>query len=179
MRLSQRILDTVFTTPVTTDLVAGYWNPPKAERVKRPAAIARRVLTGIRLKNPYNLIEERNVDRTILVQRGRQLLVTGLAVVTLGLASNSFASASDDGIRKVTVSYAEFDLSKPTGAEALYRRIKRAAFVVCGGEDSPITWNRAQKDQCISTSVDEAVAKVNAPLLSALHQDKNTRVASK
>jgi UrcA family protein len=113
------------------------------------------------------------------VQRGRQLLLTGLGVVTLSVATNSFASASDDGVRNVTVSYAEFDLSKPAGAEALYRRIKRAAFLVCGGEDSPITWNRSQKDQCISTSVGEAVAKVNAPLLSALHQGQNTRVASK
>ena len=130
--------------------------------------------------NPYNLIEERNVDRTNLVQCGRQLLVTGLAVVTLGLTSTAtFASASDNDVRKVTVSYAEFDLSKPSGAEALYRRIKRAAFVVCGGEDSPITYNRSQKDRCVSTSVDEAVAKVNAPLLSALHRDQNTRVASK
>jgi UrcA family protein len=119
------------------------------------------------------------VDRTILLQRGRQLLVTGLAAVTLSLATNSFASTSDDDVRKVTVSYAEFDLSKPAGAEALYRRIKRAAFLVCGGQDSPITWNRSQKDRCFSTSVDEAVAKVNAPLLSALHEGQNTRVASK
>jgi UrcA family protein len=111
------------------------------------------------------------------VQRGRQLLVTSLAVATLSLASTGFASADD--VRKVTVSYAELDLSKPAGADALYQRIKRAAFLVCGGEDSPIGWNRIQKQQCISASVDEAVAKVNAPLLSALHQGQNTRVASK
>lgn len=119
------------------------------------------------------------MDRTILVQRGRHLLVTGLAVVTLGLASNSFASASDDGVRKISVSYAELDLSKPAGAKTLYQRIKQAAFIVCGGQDSPMTWNHTQKASCIRTSVDEAVAKVNAPLLSALHQGQNTRVASK
>jgi UrcA family protein len=113
------------------------------------------------------------------VQRGRQLLVTSLTVATLSLASTGFASASDNDVRKVTVGYAELDLSKPAGADALYQRIKRAAFLVCGGEDSPIGWNRIQKQQCISASVDEAVAKVNAPLLSALHQGQNTRVASK
>lgn len=120
------------------------------------------------------------MDRNIVLQRGaKQVLLVGLAAVTLGLASTSFASASDNDVRKQTVSYAELDLTKQAGAEALYKRIKRAAFTVCGGYDSPMPWSYTLKSRCYKTALNEAVAKVNSPLLTALHQDKNSRVASK
>jgi UrcA family protein len=114
-------------------------------------------------------------------QRGaRQLLVSGLAAVVLGLGSTaSFATTSNGSVRSLTVNFGELDLSKPAGAEALYKRIKRAANVVCGGYSSPMSWNFAEKNRCIQTAVDEAVAKVNAPLLTALHTNKTTRLASK
>ncbi len=121
------------------------------------------------------------MDRNIVLQRGaKQVLLAGLAAVTLGLAStSSFASGSDDGVRKQTVSYAELDLTKQAGAEALYKRIQRAAFTVCGGYETPLPGSYTRKSRCFKTAVNEAVAKVNSPLLTALHQDQNTRVASK
>lgn len=120
------------------------------------------------------------MDRNIVLQRGaRHVLIAGLATITLGLASTSFASGSDDGVRKQTVSFAELDLTKQAGAEALYERIKRAAFAVCGGYETPLPGIYTAKSRCFKTAVNEAVAKVNSPLLTALHQNQNTRVASK
>jgi UrcA family protein len=120
------------------------------------------------------------VEKTIVLQRGaRQVLIAGLATVALGLAStNSFASTFDNGVRQVKVSYAELDLSKQAGAQALYGRIKQAARTVCGSNDS-MPWNQIDTNRCIKTAVNDAVAKVNAPLLTALHQSQNTRLASK
>jgi UrcA family protein len=114
------------------------------------------------------------------VKRTNVLLASGLAAVALGLASaQSFATTSADGVRSIEVSFAELDLTKPAGAETLYKRIKKAAFVVCGAYDSPMSWNHAAKTQCFKNAVDEAVARVNSPLLSSLHRNENTRLASK
>ena len=119
------------------------------------------------------------MDRNILSQRGSRVLIAGLTVIALGLASTSSFASTDDVVRKQTVSYAGLDLTKPAGAEILYKRIRQAAFTVCGGYESPVTWSYTYKSRCFKTAVDEAVAKVNSPLLSALHQNQNTRIASK
>jgi UrcA family protein len=120
------------------------------------------------------------VERTTEFQRGaRQLLVSGLAAVVLGLGSAASFATTSNGVRTLTVSYGELDLSKPAGAEILYKRIKRAANTVCSVYESPMPWNFVARNRCIQTAVDEAVAKVNAPLLTALHDNKTTRVASK
>jgi len=116
-----------------------------------------------------------------VIQRGtRQLLVSGLAAVVLGLGSvSSFASTSIGAEPSMKVSFGELDLSKPAGAEALYKRIRKAAFTVCGGYESPVAWTYTTRSRCFKTAVNESVAKVNAPLLTALHTNKTTRVASK
>jgi UrcA family protein len=112
------------------------------------------------------------------VKRTNVLLASGLAAVVLGLASaSSFATTS--GARSMKVSYGELDLSKSSGAETLYRRIKKAAYVVCGAYDSPMPWIYTAKSQCFKTAVDDAVAKVNSPLLTSVHRNENTRLASK
>jgi UrcA family protein len=115
-----------------------------------------------------SIFEEMNVKRT------NMLLASGLAAVVVGLASaNSFATtpiravaSSDATVRSITVSFGELDLTKPAGAEALYRRIKKAARAVCDSYDSPTPWNLKAQKQCSKTAIDDAVAQVNAPLLS-------------
>lgn len=121
------------------------------------------------------------MERMTVIQRGtRQLLVSGLAAVVLGLGSvSSFASTSNGAEPSMKVSFGDLDLSKSAGAEALYKRIRKAAFTVCGGHESPIASIYTTGTLCFRTAVNEAVAKVNAPLLTALHTNKTTRVASK
>ena len=120
------------------------------------------------------------MEGTNVLQRGsRQLLVSGLAAIVLGLVSASSFAKTIDGERSIRVSYGELDLTKPAGAESLYRRIRKAAFTVCGAYDSPMPWSYTAKSACFKTAVDEAVSKVNSPLLTSVHRNENTRLASK
>ncbi len=118
------------------------------------------------------------MERTNVLQRSRQLLLSGLAAIVFGLATASSATTIN-GERGIKVSYSELDLTKPTGAEALYRRIRKAAFTVCGAYDSPMPWSYTAKSRCFKSAVDDAVSKVNSPLLASLHRNENTRLASK
>ena len=118
------------------------------------------------------------MERTSVLQRV-SLLVSCLAAIVFGLASASSVATTVNGERSIKVSYGELDLTKPTGAEALYRRIRRAAFTVCGAYDSPMPGSYAAKSRCFKSAVDDAVSKVNSPLLTSLHRNENTRLASK
>ena len=114
------------------------------------------------------------------MKRTNVLLASGLAAVVFGLASvNSYATNDIYGTRSVKVSFGELDITKPAGAQALYKKIRKAAFVVCGAQDSPMPWSFTARNECFKTAVDDAVAKVNSPLLTSLHRDEKTRLASK
>ena len=72
----------------------------------------------------------------------------------------------------MTVSFRDLNLSTPAGAATLYRRIKSAAESVCGYEETDfraqISWRA-----CVRRAVDDAVAKVNSPQLTALHTGRS------
>ncbi len=121
----------------------------------------------------------------------RQILIAGLAVITLGLASTSTfaASPSSESMKvfasspssseSITVNYAELDLTQPAGAQILYRRIQQAAFEICGGGFiGPFGDIRTKASPCYKNAVANAVAQVNSPRLSALHRAHSTRLAS-
>ena len=107
----------------------------------------------------------------------RQILIAGLAVVTLGLASTSTFAGSPSG-DSIRVSYAELDLSQPAGAQVLYSRIEQAAFQICSGFIGPFAEIRTKASPCYKNAVANAVAQVNSPRLSALHRAHSTRLAS-
>lgn len=108
----------------------------------------------------------------------KRLCLTGVAAALCTLAtSGAIADSFNEPMRR-TVSYAELDLSKQAGVEVLYRRIKDAARIVCGGRD-PIVRISLARSQCYEKAVADAVAQVNSPLLTALHTKKTTRLAKK
>jgi UrcA family protein len=76
-------------------------------------------------------------------------------------------------VPSVKVSYADLNLSTLAGADALYRRIERAARTVCGSDDmrERLGHWRAWRN-CYDSAIANAVAKVNSPLLSAVHSSK-------
>ena len=88
-----------------------------------------------------------------------------LAVCVLGTTT---AWADPPATRSVEVSFRDLDVSTPSGAAKLYRRIQAAARSVCQYEPTsprePIIWQ-----YCVRPTVDAAVAKVDNPLLTALH----------
>jgi UrcA family protein len=69
----------------------------------------------------------------------------------------------------VTVNYRDLNLSTIDGAIALYERLKSAARTVC---DEPLTGVAAYDEwrSCYDAAMADAVAKVNDPLLTAVHR---------
>lgn len=75
-----------------------------------------------------------------------------------------------------TVSYADLNLKSSAGVEALYKRIKKAAYEVCqiptGTHQIKI---ESEFKACKADAVDRAVQQTNLPTLTALHQTKTGR----
>jgi UrcA family protein len=86
-------------------------------------------------------------------------------VLILGLLGATQALADP---RSEKVSYRDLDLSTLEGAQALYTRIKTAARHVCAYEGRDIS-GQAFSKACYQGAITDAVAKVNNPLLTAVH----------
>ena len=71
----------------------------------------------------------------------------------------------------VTVSYRDLDLSTPEGANALYHRIQTAARKVCGYAGADVIEQAIWKG-CYRSAIATAVAKVDSPLLTAVHSGR-------
>jgi UrcA family protein len=73
------------------------------------------------------------------------------------------------------VGYSDLDVSKLKGAKTLYLRIRHASEVLC---ESAATWGKKEGDACVRKSMNEAVARVDVPLLSQYYQlrDKGDKV---
>lgn len=71
--------------------------------------------------------------------------------------------------RTLTVNYRDLNLATIDGAIKLYERLKGAARSVC---DGPVTGVAAYQEwrSCYDAAMADAVAKVNNPLLPAVHR---------
>jgi UrcA family protein len=91
------------------------------------------------------------------------------------------ADATEQNPPTRTVKFADLNIQSVEGAKVLYHRIRVAAREVCEpvGRGDPIL--REAVPGCIDTAIDNAVKKVNAPLLTALRfgSGSNVRLASK
>jgi UrcA family protein len=65
------------------------------------------------------------------------------------------------------VRYSDLDVSKLQGAKTLYLRIRHAAETLC---ESAATWGKKEGDACVQNAVNDAVARVDAPLLTTYTQ---------
>jgi UrcA family protein len=86
-------------------------------------------------------------------------------VLILGLIATRAFSAEP---ASVTVKYSDLDLSTPSGAHTLYSRISGAARTVCGYAGTDFI-DQAIWKGCYRGAIADAVAKVNSPLLTAVH----------
>src|SRR5262245_3548933 len=127
-----------------------------------------------------NLSQEKTMNTMTRSNQGGWTVLAG-AVTALMLSVSTAAIAAPAGkgdIRKITISYAELDLSKPAGARVLYQRIERAALEVCNNFAEPFSEMRAKKSSCFEDAVANAVTDVNREQLYAIHRDHVTRIAS-
>ena len=70
------------------------------------------------------------------------------------------------------VGYSDLDVSKLKGAKILYLRIRYAAETLC---KSAATWGKKEGEACVREAVDDAVARVDVPLLSQYYQLRSKR----
>ena len=109
-------------------------------------------------------------------------IIKSLATLTLAATfvgattlANAGEAATDNGGIRVKFDHLDFD--KPAAVADLYRRIQLSARLVCTDASSP--WDASREEtfkRCYSATVDKAVAQVNRPQLSALHQGKEQPV---
>ena len=92
------------------------------------------------------------------------------AAVVLFAALTVGANAAD--VPHVHVKYGDLNLGTTAGATVLYQRIRGAADGVCGVPDTRDLARIAQAKACAAHTVAEAVAAVNAPLLTGVYQVK-------
>jgi UrcA family protein len=58
-------------------------------------------------------------------------------------------------------------MSKVKGAKVLYLRIRYAAETLC---QSAATWGKKDGEACVRKAIDDAVARVNVPLLTQYYE---------
>ena len=111
-------------------------------------------------------------------------LTVGLAVVVgiwLTGVGTAIAQTAPDYKTSESVSYADLNLATPDGARTLLRRIDLAAKRVCGPEPShsPLQPHlTAFYQRCVMDSVDATVARIDAPLLTAMRGEQQPGGAS-
>jgi UrcA family protein len=84
------------------------------------------------------------------------------------------AAPAADEVPTMIVSFADLDLSKPAGAQALYQRIKHAARMVCAPLESRELGRRALWRDCYEQAVANTVVTLDRPTLTALHRATRT-----
>jgi UrcA family protein len=94
-------------------------------------------------------------------------------VALLALASAAAGANPDDAdeVQSENVNYEDLNLSTVAGVTLLYGRIERAARLVCGPNTD--LSRLGQWKTCYRLAVAAAVARVNNPLLTAIHDSKS------
>jgi UrcA family protein len=81
--------------------------------------------------------------------------------------SATAAEATSASAVSYPVGYSDLDVSTTKGAKTLYLRIRYAAETLCA---SAATWGKKEGEACVNKAVSDAVARVNAPLLTQYSQ---------
>jgi UrcA family protein len=93
----------------------------------------------------------------------------------LGFALFGAANASEAQPPKITVSYADLNLSQVNDAQRLYGRLRRASATVCGNFDESSLPLQIEWQRCYQQALAKAVVTVNAPLLQAVYRVRADR----
>ena len=106
----------------------------------------------------------------------RLLLAAGL-IATLGAAP--LAAEEIPGAQAVPVRFADLDLSQPQDAAALLSRLQVATARACSASEIPRPAPSALRaiEACRAEAMDAAVARINAPELTRLHQARLQEIA--
>jgi UrcA family protein len=90
-----------------------------------------------------------------------------LAIGGTALASEPTAASTTNRTVTYPVRYSDLDVSTVKGAKTLYLRIRYASETLC---ESAASWGKKEGQACVRKAVNDAVARVNAPLLTQYSQ---------
>jgi len=100
------------------------------------------------------------------------------AAIAWGGGSVAQAGEPDNSVPHKVVSFHDLNLNSPEGAAVLYRRIKMAAYEVCGRPDR-YDLSELKLQICVKDAVSRAIAQVNSPMLTDLYQAKTGKAPAK
>jgi len=114
----------------------------------------------------------------------KQLIPLSVLILSIGAVSVS-ASAKDTSntvkvgvlqgaAQTVKINYADLNVSTQVGARVLLSRIKNAAENMCGYYPATDLGRRADHIACVRDTVNDAVAQVDNPVLTALNGGTET-----
>jgi UrcA family protein len=95
------------------------------------------------------------------------LSLGGAAIGGTALASEPLSTSTTNSSVTQPVGYGDLDISTAKGAKTLYLRIRYAAETLC---ENATTWGKKEGEACVDKAVNDAVARVNAPLLTQYTQ---------
>jgi UrcA family protein len=107
-------------------------------------------------------------------------IFAGMTLVAMLVASGTAFAGGSLSPAPIKIRYSDLNLSTPEGARALYTRIRAAADEICGPNFAD--WypgNRNKYRECYRKTVDAAVKHVDQPMLTSLHEQQRTMVASR
>ena len=81
--------------------------------------------------------------------------------------AKSNAPSNTNALLSYPVRYSDLDTSKLQGARTLYLRIRHAAEMLC---ESAASWGEKEGQACVDKAINDAVVRVDRPLLSEYHQ---------
>ena len=114
------------------------------------------------------------IDTTKQGSRKTLLACTLAATLIAGsapaLADSPARPRTLDG--SITVRFSDLNVHSAEGARILYGRIRSAAQTVCGPQFSLWDGGRMREwRQCYRLTIDDAVTRINLPLLTSLHRN--------
>jgi UrcA family protein len=92
-----------------------------------------------------------------------------IALAPLLISVPTIVQAEPVSSRQVAISTSGFDLTTTDGASALLRKVRDAAERGCREDANWDRWSR-DFDRCRVDAVNAAVAKIDAPIVTALHR---------
>ncbi|HZO22373.1 MAG TPA: UrcA family protein [Steroidobacteraceae bacterium] len=98
-----------------------------------------------------------------------------VAVLVGGCTLAGSSMAAEPQVIKIQLQYSPAEVGSADGAARLYRRIQFAARQACGEADSREVVRYFLAKKCFERAVDDAVAKVDAPALTAVHRNHPLR----
>ena len=90
------------------------------------------------------------------------------ALIFYPLSWDCLAAAPSKNVRTEVVKFDDLDLTRPAGAQELYRRIEQAAREVCEPR-GPDYYGLNPDTTCRKSAVAVAIRQVGAPLLTEQH----------